>query len=73
MVPVSALFPGIRATEQSRTDTTPQEQFSEEWDYVPNCPHNSTRPSQKPKAAGRYGWETNLYQLALASPPHPDD
>ncbi len=46
---------------------TTQEQFSEEWDWVTECPIYTEPP---PLTAGKYSWKTNLYQFALVSPPH---
>jgi hypothetical protein len=50
----------------------PQEQFSEEWDFIPpgQPPRDKQIPPQRlhPKVAGHYGWKTNLFQVALVRP-----
>ena len=42
----------------------PQEQFSEEWDWVDTTP---IAADPRPPTAGNYSWKTNLYQFALVS------
>jgi hypothetical protein len=45
-----------------------QEQFTAEWDYIPQgqLPHNMNPP---PRVAGKFDWKCNLFQMGLVSFP----
>lgn len=78
--PVSMILPTLPLLSASLTHISRQEQFTAEWDWVPDNPSEEVFVSEEDierrilplvpiEIAGKYSWKTNLYELALVSNP----